>query len=772
MLLVAMGYNASSEGMVGSDWEINTNALAVSKGLYDELDNVNPTEPLNRDNAAQMLFNTCEAPMVEYKNGGVSIAPDGTISTNSGTATNMTDKNDDDVTLFTEKFDMEDEEGILVSVDYDEADGDAAATYTYTINTEENVDTSNDLLEFDSTEDGSYADLVGEKVKVLYKETNSKKEIFGIYSTSKKVVTGVLSDLGDNTNAADTVKIDGTKYNTSKKTDDLPVYVFSKGELKQGGASNDATVDGITATTSNTYNYGKPSAVKAVANSSSGKIDYLIVTPVVVKKVTSLNSSKITINGKSYDLEDDIITYDDIAKDDWVILTDGDYTVTGKAEAKETEKVSGTVDGVRTNGEVRIDGTWYKKGDNATAPKANDEVELVIVGEYYYSKDEISSGSTVDDLLFVTKAGRYASNMVNRVEAEVIFADGTIETVQISKVNDKNIPEKPANGSSDPDKATSTDRGTDYKSTSNTVVKGALYTYEVNNSGYYEIKCLEQDNNDLGFEKFESATATSSSKQFDPSANIPKVNSYQIDDEAVVFIYNDDDDPDVITGAELKNWDDTAKFGTDSYVLADKVSGIMTAKVVALYDSAKVKYGSSTGDEGYGYLVSEPYYTKDGDNYAVVDVWNGEELLEGVYVENFGDSKVTPTDKNIKDYIEKGDFVSFSYLNNDNLSKMQKIGAGLAMLGTTADKDGNTVLHVTDNTNAAFDLTINDDTKVIYVDTDAKEGVESGEFTQADEDEDNADKYVLNIWSDVNSASTSKTAKVVFVDNVNNEIKK
>jgi len=758
MLLVAMGYNASSEGMVGSDWEINTNALAVSKGLYDELDDVNPTEPLNRDNAAQMLFNTCDAPMVEYKNGGVTIAPDGTISTNSGTATDVT-KNNKDVTLFTDKFDMEDEEGYMVGVDYEDAEGDSAATYHYTIDTEHfdvTCTTAAHILNLESTEDGSYANLLGEKVKVLYKESNNKKEIFGIYSTSKKVVTGVLSDLGTDKNIS-TVKVDGTKYNTSKNTNDLPAYVFNHDTGKLTRESN-KTVDQAK------DDYAKPSTVKAVANSSSGKIDFLVVTPVSVREVTSLSSSTIRIKDKgSFDLEDDIITYDDIAKGDYVIFTEAKYTVTGKAEAKETEKVSGIVEAIKGD-DVRIDGTWYKKG-GSSMPKVNDDVELVIVGEYYYNSDTIDGDSSVDDLLFVSNAAK-TNGLANRVEAEVVFADGTVETVQISKVDGKD--------------ANDVVGGSDNYQTANKIMKGGLYSYEVNSSGYYEVDYLTDDNK-AGFDSFnktETGTDLFNPYNGNTEDKIPRVTAngtkYHIDDNAVVFLKGNGEDAKVITGSELKDWD--TKYGTTSFVLADKVNGNQTAKVVALYSTNTGDYPNSSGDSGYGYLVSDAYYVKeDGDHYAVVNIWDGEELLEDVRVEslyayNNGSLESTtsnPNENNVKKY-ESGKFVSFSYLNNGNVNKMKAIdNAGLAIKGISTNKDGDTVLTVTDNVAADKTIIVDDDTKVVYVDTDAKEGAEDGEFTVAtdvDKLSGSGSWYVKNIWSDT---ADGKVADAVFVD-VNN----
>ena len=65
MLLVALGYNATYENMVGASWAVATNVLANQNGLYDGL-SINPSEGLTRDNTAQMAYNALDARMVTY----------------------------------------------------------------------------------------------------------------------------------------------------------------------------------------------------------------------------------------------------------------------------------------------------------------------------------------------------------------------------------------------------------------------------------------------------------------------------------------------------------------------------------------------------------------------------------------------------------------------------------------------------------------------------------------------------------------------------------
>ena len=63
MALTALGYDPSVYNFTGVDWEINTNTYANlnDADLYDGLGNINPSQPLSRDGAAQLLYNTLDA---------------------------------------------------------------------------------------------------------------------------------------------------------------------------------------------------------------------------------------------------------------------------------------------------------------------------------------------------------------------------------------------------------------------------------------------------------------------------------------------------------------------------------------------------------------------------------------------------------------------------------------------------------------------------------------------------------------------------------------
>ena len=61
MLLVALGYRAEAEGFNGSNWAVKINVRATQKKLYDDITVASVNNPLNRDNAAQMIWNALSA---------------------------------------------------------------------------------------------------------------------------------------------------------------------------------------------------------------------------------------------------------------------------------------------------------------------------------------------------------------------------------------------------------------------------------------------------------------------------------------------------------------------------------------------------------------------------------------------------------------------------------------------------------------------------------------------------------------------------------------
>ncbi|MBQ1351758.1 MAG: S-layer homology domain-containing protein [Oscillospiraceae bacterium] len=72
MLLVALGYDAKTEGMVGSQWSSKIDALAQKNGLYNGLNAKDFSKPLSRDDAALMVYHALFTNTVQYSASGVA----------------------------------------------------------------------------------------------------------------------------------------------------------------------------------------------------------------------------------------------------------------------------------------------------------------------------------------------------------------------------------------------------------------------------------------------------------------------------------------------------------------------------------------------------------------------------------------------------------------------------------------------------------------------------------------------------------------------------
>lgn len=74
MLLVILGFDPAVQGYVGSSlWAENINTDASDVGLYDGLGSFDPSSPLTRDQAAQMIWNALNSSMVEWRKEGNTI---------------------------------------------------------------------------------------------------------------------------------------------------------------------------------------------------------------------------------------------------------------------------------------------------------------------------------------------------------------------------------------------------------------------------------------------------------------------------------------------------------------------------------------------------------------------------------------------------------------------------------------------------------------------------------------------------------------------------
>ena len=730
MLLVAIGYNATVQGYVGSQWSINIIRDAQLSKLFADL-SVTSTKVLTRDEAAQMIYNAVDADLIE-KTPSLNI--------NTGSITYSYKANDNGKDLLSETFKVKSAKGYLTDASYDSN----KKTFTYEVKdalTGGTVASSSASLQDADVLKSStdYSELFGRTVKVLWSVAkDGTKNVYGIYASDASVAATV-GELELGTATADKkVKLAGTEYKLDAVEANIDVYLFNGSAIADAGYNLNA----ITA--------DNASSLTLVDSNDNGKYDYAIVVPATVAKVTYVGTKSVTAGGV-YTFEDNNV-YTGVAKNDYAKIVAAANSVYGKAVLTKVDSVEGKVTALKGN-DVKINDTWYKLSSNSgdTAAVGNT-VKLAVVGGYYYNVETID-GKTLDNVLFVMKAGTYTQGLASGAEAKVMYAkDGTVATVKVSKVGDTTVTD-------------TTTTSTEYATTDKLLV-GGMYTF-VEKNGWLELTKLA--NNIVGTSTFVASGAT-----FDKdglAGTYPAVDGKTIADDAVVMAYtaNGSGKSLYTNGKALKAW--STDFGTAGQALYSKVNGVDTIIAVALY-ATSAALPASDGNTGYGYITADTYFIKEDDTpYAVMSLWTADGQLTGVKAEKLWDASasssganVAPTAANVAslDAAKKGNFVTYEKLANGNIQNVKVIGTPDALEGMFKDKDNNNVLTLT----ASSTKIIDKDTKIIYVDTDKKTGAEGGEIALAQETAVSG-TYVMNVV--VEDTNSDGKLEVIFVD-VNNNL--
>ena len=459
MLLGVLGYNAEKSGLVGNDWAINTNVLANQNGLYKNLANLNANTLLTRDNAAQMIYNALDANMVELNAAGnyttsqysytgtesvvtgtervwvVKIkdssvndavkALDGSVYNSRQDAIDTLKDANGGTTLDTGKYTLEQKTQNVygentVTKYADETmghkylslitDGDAVltdvekdskGTYTLYMN---GITTKGQYTKVE----GDYSNLIGQKVEVLYKDSEN---VYGVYAStdSSLIVESTAGKVEAVKNGE--VKIDGTTY---KVDSNVTTTALSPGKL----------IDGL--------NVGgnKAAAVKAYDNDDNGKIDTVVYVPFTAAKVTYVGEKSFNTDVNTNVKFEDVNAYDDMAKNDYVIKSDAANTVDDTDTYVLAETVEGKIEATKSDS-VRIDGTWYNYV--TTTPDKDlaldSTVKAAVLNGYIVKSEVVTSSHELQDYAVVVKT----DTDINGPQAKLLFADGTTKVVTTDK---------------------------------------------------------------------------------------------------------------------------------------------------------------------------------------------------------------------------------------------------------------------------------------------------------------------------------------------------
>ena len=733
MLLVTLGYDANKAGLVGAGWAAKTNALADENGLLEDV-NTSFTAACPRQYAAQLIYNTIFAPTVVLRDGEYT-------NMKLVTGANFDNYNP---TVGEKYMKLLSKIGVLESVQEDNKG-------TFTLKTSNSGSFTKVKAD--------YFDLLGQQVKVLYKDTD---DVYGVFATDKneftlKTTIGMIDEV---ITADKKIKVDGTKYDYDSAT-------LTKVLENYNSADNSVTIDKLAG---DANYYDQSSTVYLVSNNEDEKIDTAIVIPSTVVKVTYVGSDSVTLGGTVGSVDtDDITLYDGIKKGDYVLYTADDASGLQKDSVEKVDVLTGKVSAIKDGTTVKVDGNWYKKAKTvSSAPAIDSTVEMAVYEGYYYSVDETAAATTAD-VLFVLEAGKISTGVATGVEATVLFTDGTKDTIVVSKVNN--------NGTeADATTVTSAADSVTQAYAANTVVVGRMYTFTKDGSKYKLENLADTAGKRAGFDLFVAGKAGS----FDESEDSLN-DGRRIADDAIVFVANSvaatvsnastGAEGKVITGKQLKAW--KSDWGTSVSYLAKKVNGVQTASVIALVDTAT---SYATDENTYGFITEDPEYIKvDGTSYVALTVWNGSENVT-MYAKSYmngTETTVTGASDAANGNFKKGNAILFERDGSEGdvpvIVKTAKVTETFAVTGIYNESSTKTDLTVT-STGVEMPNTIlkmDEDTEVIYINTDKKTGISGGELQTATEAAID-DTYIKNIiaYTDGSFAS-GETAKVIFVDVAN-----
>ena len=396
MLLGALGYKADVEGYTGGDYTINIARDANKNELYKDT-NATAIAVLNREQAAQMAFNALKATVVEYE-GGTN------VSTSDGTKVVINAKRS---------------EVALSTSNYDQRTGTGVASGAGTQQLCEKLYGGSKglkLVDLSGTDDfGRPAD---------YKWTYDGKDAYKAYKAATFTYTAKVSD-------KDLLK-------------DLKGYELANGTK----IANESDVTALNVTAN-----GK---LVELYFDDSNKYEQTVAVEYTLAKVTDVSTNKDgdvtytldTVSGTFVDYADNT------AKDDTVILAgkvaEDDYvtvfkTSGGTAYVYPTTKIVGA-QSQKTDKTATVSGTEYKlalgvkvsTSANVTAAQfANSSDNANYYFDQYGYLVKTDAIESTKDYAVVDAIAMTVGNGIDAktVKANIILADGTKQTVEVSKVN-------------------------------------------------------------------------------------------------------------------------------------------------------------------------------------------------------------------------------------------------------------------------------------------------------------------------------------------------
>ena len=494
MLLGAIGYNATVQGYTGADWAINVTRDAQLSGFYTDLKGLSSVKALNRDEAAQMIYNAVVADL---------IVKTPVLNVTTGTL-QYEYRPDPDKSLLTETFKAVKVVGVVVDNEFMSGSSMKGKTNVRVTNHDENKTYADGNHTFKVT---TGAAELGMSVTLYVKpyapaRTNpDKATVLGSVYVNDNNTVYTTGDQIKADKIEKTLKGQGLKLDLTNGAFHMYNYAWQNGGSKV--VFTYATLAALT---------GNGIKVSFVDLDGDGYIDNVLVLEKAFGKVSSvstkgdglLNIAKKGSKGANvYENEANDKVADfaklGLAKNDYVnyfyVYGSGMYYVE-KAEGK-TVNVTATIGAVGNDGGKFVADTTYKKsaladgtdmaaasGNQDTLPTAVEigKSAVIYLDEYGYVIYVTEVDTTTTYLM--VEASAVTGSWNDEVSVKAILSDGTSAQIKVAKL------EKADGTKTKVDSTTNAGTVNSALDTAKILSPKAnvrIYSYTINSDGKYEL---------------------------------------------------------------------------------------------------------------------------------------------------------------------------------------------------------------------------------------------------------------------------------------------
>lgn len=568
MLLVALGYDAETEGLTGDSWAINSASYAINAGIFDDVSSY--SGDCDRDTAALMALNTLKADMVYYPSGSIHIeSGDSSIIIAGSSATRVDNTGSSDGNIDADDY-MQFAERYFTTLELDEAaDGTYGRPATFTW------------------------ELDGDVIYTGTDESNLVETYTG-YVTKGTLYSAIGSSVYSDLNSGDS-----------------DLYVYVDGELVEDGIG-----DYFDRSSSDYADYTGRGVQTELYVTDENDVYLIVINTYLAIAQDDYDESDGTLDVLYYSYinepdEDHDITLEDedfdisgYVEDDYLLLTFDDGEV---ATAESAGTVSGEITGYTNGSSITVDGTRYYFASNMDTSEfedsnfaINSEITLVLDDYGYVIGHGDATGSS--NYLYVLEVVQSGSLSSSGYEAAVIFADGTYDEINLRYI-----------GGETPDSGSLTD------------YEDKWYSYTVNSSERYSLTEASnvRETNDSTDVEVRNGYA-----RYLLESDTVQTN-YTATSSTVFVVYNTDDyDYDVYTGYNnVPNVSDSENENGVVVSALTNSSGYSVAVMILVGDAADVTGGGGTSSD-FIFVYSDADVSGDssGNTYYTYDAFvNGED---------------------------------------------------------------------------------------------------------------------------------------------------